>query len=134
VRAGRCWWLLLGLVSRPAAAEAPARHAPVDPTITAIVREISARNIEASVRKLAGFHTRHTLSETESDARGVGAARRWIQAELERYAAEAGGRLEVTLDETTAGPSPRIPRPTRVVTWWRRCRARSPKPGTASTW
>ena len=45
-------------------------------TIRKIAREISATNIEAIIRKLVSFHTRHTLSETESETRGIGAARR----------------------------------------------------------
>ena len=81
-------------LSPPVAARAP--------VVEEIVREISARNIEATVRKLAGFHTRHTLSDAASDERGIGAARRWIKGELERYGREGGGRLQVTLDEFTA--------------------------------
>jgi hypothetical protein len=101
---------LLWLFSRSAQA-APAR----DPLIEGIVREISARNIEATVRKLAAFHTRHTLSDATSDERGIGAARRWIQGELERYGRDSGGRLQVTLDEFTAPAGRRVPRPTPIV-------------------
>jgi len=94
---------------------APAAPARRDPVIEAVVREVSVKNIEASVRKLAGFRTRHTLSETTSDDRGIGAARRWIKGELDRYNREAGGRLEVTLDEFTAPAGRRLPRPTQIV-------------------
>ena len=31
------------------------------------------------------FGTRHTLSETASETRGIGAARRWIKAEFEKF-------------------------------------------------
>ncbi|HYP29092.1 MAG TPA: M28 family metallopeptidase [Blastocatellia bacterium] len=86
-----------------------------NPLIQKIVREISAANIETLIRKLAGFHTRHTLSETESDTRGIGAARRWIKAELERYSRESGGRLKVEFDEFTQQPVARIPRPVQIV-------------------
>lgn len=81
-----------------------------------MVREISPTRIEATIRKLVSFHTRHTLSETESDTRGIGAARRFIAAELQRASQEAGGRLVVTLDELVqpAAP-PDIPKPTTVV-------------------
>ena len=41
------------------------------PQVDAVLQQISARRIEASVRTLAGFGTRHTLSETTSDTRGV---------------------------------------------------------------
>ena len=36
------------------------------------------------VDTLAGFGTRHTLSDTESETRGIGAARRWVKAQFER--------------------------------------------------
>jgi hypothetical protein len=66
--------------------------------IDAIVREISPQRIRAHVEKLVSFGTRHTMSETESDTRGIGAARRRIKAELERCGAAAGGRLQVAFD------------------------------------
>ena len=80
-----------------------------------VVRDISAKRIESHVRTLAGFGTRHTLSETDSTTRGIGAARRWMAAELERCSRETGGRLQVTLDEFVAEPSARIPQPTTIV-------------------
>ncbi len=49
----------------------------------------------ADVRTLAGFGTRHTLSDTLSPTRGIGAARRWLKAEFDRIAAGCGGCLEV---------------------------------------
>lgn len=97
-------------VSLPAQARSKA-----DAQIGEIVKAVSPKNIEASVRKLVSFHTRHTLSDTESETRGVGAAWRWIQAELQRISRENGDRLKVELDEGTVGPGNRIPRPTRLV-------------------
>jgi len=63
---------------------APALGAPGDrnPQIVRIVEEVSAQRIEAIVRKLVSFQTRNSLSETESDTRGIGAARRWIKGYL----------------------------------------------------
>lgn len=57
---------------------------------------VSGERLLADVETLAGFGTRHTLSETESDDRGIGAARRWLRAEFERIALEAG-RDDVTV-------------------------------------
>lgn len=85
--------------------------AHADP-IDRIVSDISARRIEANIRKLASFGTRNSLSDTESPTRGIGAARRWIHEELRRC---AGERLEVAFDEHPVEPGPRIPRPTRIV-------------------
>lgn len=39
-----------------------------------IQAQVSAKRIEADINKLVSFGTRHTLSETESDIRGIGAA------------------------------------------------------------
>lgn len=41
-----------------------------------IQQQISAKRIEKDIQKLVSFGTRHTLSETQSDTRGIGAARR----------------------------------------------------------
>jgi len=87
----------------------------LNPQIEKIVAEISPANIEAGVRKLAGFGTRHTLSDQESPTRGIGAARRWIKAEMERYSRESGGRLEVAEDEFIQPPANRVPQATKLV-------------------
>src|SRR3954466_14019816 len=77
--------------------------------IAAVLSDISAKNIEATIRKLVSFGTRHTLSDPQSETRGIGAARRWIQSEFERYSKESGGRLEVTLDDFTQQAGERNP-------------------------
>src|SRR3546814_111443 len=63
-----------------------------------MVNAVSPENLQQLVEKLASFGTRHTLSDTLSDTRGIGAARRWIKAELERYARASGGRMRVEYD------------------------------------
>jgi hypothetical protein len=85
------------------------------PTTADITAQISPDNIRRIVDTLAGFGTRHTLSETESEKRGIGAARRWIRSELERYSAEGGGHLQVYFEEFDAPPMPRIPDGHRLV-------------------
>lgn len=75
----------------------------------------SAERIEADIRTLVGFGTRHTLSETESETRGIGAARRWIKAEFERISKECGGCLEVRYVSGTVSGENRIPEPVEVV-------------------
>jgi hypothetical protein len=92
----------------PADTGAPKRQADID----AIVRDISPQRIHGYIEKLVGFGTRHTMSETASDTRGIGAARRWIKAELERCGA---GRLEVAFDSHVHPVSPRLSRPTEIV-------------------
>lgn len=99
-------------------AAGPAEHNPSNPSnphIEAIVAGISAQRIEARIRTLAGFHTRHTLSDTASESRGIGAARRWIKAELEQCNREADGRLQVSFDAYTQPASRRIPQAVEIV-------------------
>lgn len=106
--------LVAGAVGGPSfGAEPPAgaHQAQIDE----IVAAISPRHIEAYVRMLVSFHTRHTMSETQSDTRGIGAARRWIKGELERCGAEAGGRLQVAFDSHLEPASQRLPQATEIV-------------------
>jgi hypothetical protein len=95
----------------------PAWCAPGDPNpkIAQIVAEISPQRIESTIRKLVSFGTRNSLSDAQSDTRGIGAARRWIKAELERCSREAGGRLQVAFDEHLIESGVRVPRPTNFV-------------------
>jgi hypothetical protein len=104
--------LLLGSAAAlSCSAQPPARNPAVDATLNAI----QAANIEARIRKLASFRTRHTLSRTDSDTEGVGAARRWIKAELDQCARAAGGRLRVELDAFIQPPARRVPHPVEIV-------------------
>lgn len=80
-----------------------------------IVKQISPANIEKDIVKLVNFGTRHTLSETESDTRGIGAARRWIKSEFEQISANCGGCLEVYYQTQVIQGEKRIPGPTEVV-------------------
>ena len=70
-------------------------HAQTDPQIYNIISDVSADRLENDIAKLAGFGTRHTLSDTISQTRGIGAARRWIKSEFERISASCNDCLEV---------------------------------------
>jgi hypothetical protein len=70
-----------------------------DARIKQITEAVSARQLEAKVRKLVSFETRHSLSSTTDKKKGIGAARNWAQAEMEKYAAASGGRMTVTQDK-----------------------------------
>jgi len=102
------------LLATPALAQ---QHAPPSEVLAVHdhVAAVSADRIEADIRTLAGFGTRHTLSETERDSRGIGAARRWIFEEFERISAECGGCLEVMYVSDTISGTARIPDPVEVV-------------------
>jgi Peptidase family M28 len=72
-----------------------------DPEIQKMVTEVKAQNLEATVRKLVTFGTRHTLSDTKSNTRGIGAAQRWVKQEFDKYALESNGRLISNIDYFT---------------------------------
>lgn len=72
-----------------------ALHAQETTKIYDIINKVSAERIEADIRTLTEFGTRHTLSDTVSETRGIGAARRWIRAEFERISAACDDCLEV---------------------------------------
>jgi|TARA_Y100001934_G_scaffold17690_1_gene20942 Zn-dependent M28 family amino/carboxypeptidase len=80
-----------------------------------IAADVSAKRIEQDIRKLVGFGTRHTLSDTQSDTRGIGAARRWIKQEFEKISAACGNCLEVYYQSATISGEKRIPDATEVV-------------------
>jgi hypothetical protein len=104
-----------GTAPAPTGRPAPALPAGPDARIRALVAAVSADRLRADVTRLVGFGTRHTLSDTVSETRGIGAARRWVQAEFERISAGCGGCLEVFTVSGMVGPTPRIPQPTNVV-------------------
>jgi hypothetical protein len=81
----------------------------------AIAAAVKAERIQADIETLVGFGTRHTLSDTVSDTRGIGAARRWIKAEFEKISADCGGCLEVYYQSRVISGTPRIPDPVEVV-------------------
>lgn len=85
------------------------------PLLHQLAKDVSAERIKSDIETLVGFGTRHTLSETGSDTRGIGAARRWIHAEYEKISAECGGCLEVMYVSDTVSGEDRIPDPVEVV-------------------
>lgn len=97
-------------------AAAVAQSQPVGAEIRhALAAAVSADRIEKDIHTLVGFGTRHSLSETESSTRGIGAARRWVESEFRRIADACDGCLEViTVSDVISGER-RIPDPTNIV-------------------
>ena len=93
------------------AAPVPARH----PRAEALVAAVDAARMKAQVARLAAFGTRHTLSDTESPTRGIGAARRWLASEFQVLVGLPGSRLEPFEDRFTAEAGGRLPRPVELV-------------------
>jgi len=102
------------LLAPALAARAQEVPPPVDPRVYDIAAATSAERIEQDVRTLVGFGTRNTLSDTLSATRGIGAARRWIKAEMDRISAACGGCMEVSYQESLQ-EGPRLPHPVNVV-------------------
>ena len=90
--------------------------AQMPPTvIDALLARIEPAGIQRNIEKLVSFGTRHTLSDTVSQTRGIGAARRWIKSEMERCAAASGGRMTVEFDSHVHSAGRRIPQPVEIV-------------------
>lgn len=60
-----------------------------------IIESVSSKRLEKDVQILVNFGTRHTLSDTLSESRGIGAARRWIKSEFETISKNCDNCLEV---------------------------------------
>ncbi|GAA0729371.1 M20/M25/M40 family metallo-hydrolase [Aquimarina litoralis] len=91
--------------------------AQTNPKIYDIINAVSSERIEADIKTLAGFGTRHTLSDTVSSTRGIGAARRWIKSEFESISKTCNNCLEVFYqkDLVKKGTNQRITKDVMVV-------------------
>ncbi|MBV9847608.1 MAG: M20/M25/M40 family metallo-hydrolase [Kutzneria sp.] len=86
-----------------------------DRELRALLGELDAGRIEATVRRLVAFGTRHTLSSQTDPERGVGAARDWILARMRDIAATSGGAMTVQAQAFVQQPTDRIPVPTTIT-------------------
>ena len=86
-----------------------------NPEIVKMVREVSAKNIEATIRKLVSFGTRNTLSSQDDPKRGIGAARDWIYGEFQRISNDCGGCLQVSKQSFVQPKANRVPEPTTLT-------------------
>ncbi|MBE1499458.1 hypothetical protein H4696_006558 [Amycolatopsis lexingtonensis] len=93
----------------------PVRPQRPGPQLRALLRQVDERRIEATVRRLAAFGTRHTLSAQDDPVRGIGAARDWLFAQYQQIAAASGGRMTVELQSYVQPPADRIPVPTTIT-------------------
>jgi len=60
-----------------------------------IVKNVNTERIKNDIITLANFGTRHTLSDTISKTRGIGAARRWIKSEFDKISSNCNDCLDV---------------------------------------
>ncbi|MET0272045.1 MAG: M28 family metallopeptidase [Phenylobacterium sp.] len=98
------------LIATPAAAQ-PAEP----PLLRDLPAKVSPDRLHATIARLVAFGTRHTLSDTKSDKRGIGAARRWVAAEFAAIGKACGGCLAVETPSQVVTAPPRTPNPTEIV-------------------
>jgi hypothetical protein len=70
-------------------------QAQTDPKIYNIIDAVSEERLRNDVKTLAEFGTRHTLSDTLSKTRGIGAARRWIKSQFDTISKDCDNCLDV---------------------------------------
>lgn len=88
--------------------------APELPALRVLATGVKAEELRSTVHTLVGFGTRHTLSDTVSETRGIGAARRWVAGRFAEIGRDCGGCLLIeTPSETVNGK--RIPQPTEIM-------------------
>ena len=69
-----------------------------DGSIMAALADVNPARIRATDSALVSFGTRNTFSDTMSSTRGIGAARRWLYAQLQQTSRDCGGCLRVEYD------------------------------------
>jgi hypothetical protein len=62
-----------------------------------MIRDIDRHHMEATIRKLVSFGTRHTESSQTDPNRGIGAALNYVFTTMQGYAATSNGRMTVEL-------------------------------------
>ena len=97
----------LALAAGPALAKgeppaAPPIAGPDHAELHAISTAVSPAELHATITRLVAFGTRHTLSDTTSATRGIGAARRWTAGRFEAISKACGGCLTVETPQETA--------------------------------
>jgi Zn-dependent M28 family amino/carboxypeptidase len=107
--------IVFALVAAPLAAyaDAPSDEAKM-PLLQSIAADVKADELHATIAKLVGFGTRHTLSDTKSATRGIGAARRWVHDRFAAMSRQCNGCLQVEMPEQTVSGE-RVPQPTAIV-------------------
>ena len=91
--------------------------AQTDQKIYDIIDAVSADNIKSYVKTLTEFGTRNTFSDTISETRGIGAARRWIKGEFDNISNNCNNCLNVFYqkDLVTKEGNRRVPKDAYVV-------------------
>ena len=110
-----CWLaMLVALCGTSCLAQTATAYPHEQADLHALANAPDEAQLRETITTLVGFGTRHTLSDTTSPKRGIGAARRWVQSRFQAISHDCGGCLEiVTPSQTVTGK--RIPKPTEVM-------------------
>ncbi|MBX2943294.1 MAG: M20/M25/M40 family metallo-hydrolase [Cyclobacteriaceae bacterium] len=82
----------------------------VDSQISEMIKQVSEDSIKSYVEHMVSFETRHALSDTLSDVRGIGAARRWVASKFLQFRQKSNANMTVELDPfVVKGGAPRVP-------------------------
>lgn len=92
-------------------------NAQTDQKLYDIIDSVSAKRLENNVQTLVDFGTRNTFSDTISNTKGIGAARRWIKSEFESISKNCNNCLNVFYqkDFVTKEGNRRVPHDAWVV-------------------
>src|SRR5262252_3811133 len=110
---------MLSLTTSASAAAADAGLAATargfDPELRAMLGEVDPRRIQAIIRRLTQFGTRHTLSSQTDPVRGIGAATAWVLGQMQAIAATSSGRMTVQEQSFVQPAGSRIPTPVKIT-------------------
>jgi Zn-dependent M28 family amino/carboxypeptidase len=83
-------------------------------TTAAAPAPVSQAELKNTIETLVGFGTRHTLSDTTSETRGIGAARHWAAAKFAAISKECDNCLIIETPDAMV-TSARVPVPAKIV-------------------
>jgi len=75
-----------------------------DSQIESIVSEVNGDSMRSYINKLVSFGTRHTLSSTKEEKKGIGAAREWVIQKFKDFSSRSNGRFTAELDRWKLPP------------------------------
>ena len=112
----RVWSVSVALFLTASLAEAQTESALSDDHVLLrqVVSEVSQDQLHSTIQHLVGFGTRHTMSDTRSNRRGIGAARRWVASQFQAISRQCGGCLQIEMPSQSF-TGDRLPQPTEVM-------------------
>lgn len=66
--------------------------------ISRMVARVSSDSLRSYIHALVAFGTRHTMSSQTDPLHGIGAARKYVWSEFERFASQSNGRMAARID------------------------------------